>query len=74
MAVRDFKLTSSLLLKFKAGVDLKGNDIIKTVNLRKVKTTASHQDIYDVAQAINALVDGIPAGIARQDVMELINE
>ncbi|CDF57340.1 DUF1659 domain-containing protein [Thermobrachium celere] len=74
MAVRDLKQSSTLLIKFKVGVDSRGNDIFKIINLRKVKTTAQHQDIYDVAQAIATLVDGTLSGVLRQDLAELINE
>lgn len=69
MAVKDLKLTTSLVLKFKTG-----GDVTKAVTLRKVKTTANHQDVYDVAQLIFGLIDGTAAGIQRQDVSELINE
>jgi len=74
MAIRDLKQASTLLIKFKVGVDSRGNDIFKVINLRKVKTTAQHQDIYDVAQSIATLVDGTLSGVLRQDLSELINE
>lgn len=74
MAVRDFKLSTTVSLKFKVGVDSKGNDIIKIVNLKKVKTTATHQDIFDVALVLSPLVEGAAVGVLRQDVSELINE
>ncbi|WDC84882.1 DUF1659 domain-containing protein [Caloramator sp. mosi_1] len=74
MAIRDFKQSSTLLMKFNFGVDSRGNDIIKVLNLRKVKPTADHQAVYDTALSISTLVDGNLTEVLRQEVLELVNE
>ncbi|MBZ4664595.1 MAG: hypothetical protein JG776_2319 [Caloramator sp.] len=74
MAVKDFKQSSTLLMKFNMGVDARGNDIIKVVNLRKVKPQADHQAVFETAQSISTLVDGNLTEVLRQEVLELVNE
>lgn len=73
MAVSGTKLTTTLVLKVKSGVDEAGKDIIKSVNFRKVKTSALEQDIFDVAQGIAVVLKYPVNGVLRQDVNELIS-
>lgn len=73
MAVNQVKLTSALLLKVKSGVDTNGNDVFKNISLKKVKTTALEQDVFDVAQGLAVVLKNPVDGIMRQDVNELIS-
>lgn len=73
MAVNQVKLTSALLLKVKSGVDTNGNDVFKNISLKKVKTTALEQDVFDVAQGLAGVLKNPVDGIMRQDVNELIS-
>lgn len=73
MAVNQVKLTSALVLKVKSGVDTNGNDVFKNISLRKVKTTALEQDVFDVAQGLAGVLKNPVDGILRQDVNELIS-
>lgn len=74
MPVSGLKISSSLVLRVKTGVDGSGNDILSTVTLRRVKTSAPDQDLYDTAQGISALLKNPVDSILRQDVNELINQ
>lgn len=73
MAVNQVRLTSALILKVKSGVDTNGNDVFKNISLKKVKTTALEQDIFDVAQGIAGVLKNPVQGIMRQDLNELIS-
>lgn len=73
MAVNQVRLTSALLLKVKSGVDTNGNDVFKNISLKKVKTTALEQDVFDVAQGFAVVLKNPVEGIMRQDVNELIS-
>jgi len=55
MAVSSTKSLTALNLRVKTGVDIKGNDVIKSVTINKVKTNALPQDIYDTAKAFETL-------------------
>jgi hypothetical protein len=73
MAVNQVKLTSALILKVKSGVDTNGNDVFKNISLKKVKTAAPEQDVFDVAQGLASVLKNPVDGILRQDVNELIS-
>jgi hypothetical protein len=68
------KLTSALVLKVKSGVDANGNDLFKNITLKKVKTSAPEQDLFDVAQGIGALLNTPVEGIFRQNLDEMISQ
>jgi hypothetical protein len=71
--VNTLKLTSALVLKVRTGVDATGNDLFRNISLKKVKPTASEQDMFDVAQAIAAVLNATVSGIFRQDTDEIVN-
>jgi hypothetical protein len=73
MAVNQVKLSSVLVLKVKTGVDSSGNDVFKNISLKKVKTTAADQDVFDVAQGFKNVLKDTVAGIMKQDVNELVS-
>lgn len=74
MAVNQVRLTSALILKVKSGVDSKGNDVFKNISLKKVKTSAAEQDVFDVAQGLAGVLRNPVEGIMRQDLNELISQ
>lgn len=74
MAVNQVRLTSALILKIKSGVDENGNDVFKNISLKKVKTNALEQDIFDIAQGFAGVLRNPVEGIMRQDLNELISQ
>jgi hypothetical protein len=74
MAVSAAKLTSALVIKLRIGVDGKGNDVFKNITFKNVKTSASEQDLFDVAEAIAAVLGSPVEGIFRQNLDELISQ
>jgi hypothetical protein len=74
MMINLVKLTSALVLKVKSGVDANGNDLFKNISLKKVKTTAAEQDLFDVAQGKGALLSTPVEGIFRQNLDEMISQ
>jgi hypothetical protein len=73
MAVNQVKLSSALVLKVKTGVDSSGNDVFKNIALKKVKTAAADQDVFDVAQGFKNVLKDSVTGIMKQDVNELVS-
>lgn len=56
MAVLSTKSTTKLALTLKTGVDASGKDIKKPMNLSKVKVTASDDNLFATAKAIEPLL------------------
>lgn len=73
MAATSTKTLTSLNLKVKTGVDVNGNDILKSVTLSKVKTNALAQDIYDTAKALETLYSFPINQILTQDQNVIAN-
>jgi hypothetical protein len=67
MAAKATKLQTTLLVKYKDGVDAKGKEIIKNMRFSKVKTTATEQDILDVALEIEKILGKTLDEIIRED-------
>lgn len=67
MAAKITKLSSSLVLKYIDGVDAKGKEIIKTQRFAKVKTTATEQNLLDVAMEMEKLLGKSLNEIIRED-------
>ncbi|SKA75681.1 Protein of unknown function [Caloramator quimbayensis] len=74
MAVNGVKVSSNLVLRVRTGVDQNGNDTFDTTTLRKIKTSSSDQDLFDVAQSIGTLLKNPIDAVLRQDVNELVNQ
>lgn len=74
MAVSSVRLTSALVLKSKTGVDAGGSDVFKNITLKRVKTAAAEQDVFDVAKGIALVLKNPVSGILRQDVNEIISQ
>jgi hypothetical protein len=73
MAVQSSVVKSALTLKYKEGVDLSGNDIIKAKKFSNVKTDAVDSDIYALAVALSPLMKYPVMDIVRSDENILIN-
>ena len=67
MAAKATKLQTTLLVKYKDGVDAKGKDIIKSQRFSKVKTKATEQDIFDVAIEIEKILGKTLDEVIRED-------
>lgn len=74
MAVVSTKMQSSVILKYKTGVDDNGNDVFESQKFGKVSTTSQDQEVYDVAEAIGTLVSYPVTQIIRDDQSSIINE
>lgn len=73
MAATASKLQTTLVLKYKDGVDQKGKEIIKSQRFSKVKTTASDQNIYDVSVEIEKLLGKTLDEIVKEDQSSIMN-
>lgn len=56
MAATSTKLQNTLVLKYKAGVNKNGKDVIKKQSFKSIKPAATEQDMYDVAKQIETLL------------------
>jgi len=74
MAVRSTKVQSTMVLKFKTGVDETGKDIIKSQRFSKVKVIATDENILLVGQAFGTLLKYPLVEVAREDENQIINE
>ena len=74
MAVVSTPIESVLVAQYQVGVSAGGAPISRQRSLSGIKTTASHQDIYDVATALFALLDYPLLEVRRDDRSELIEE
>ena len=73
MAATSTKLQTALVLKYKDGVNEKGKELIKKQRFSKVKTTASEQDVYDVALEIQKLLGKTLDEVIREDQSSIMN-
>ena len=67
MAAKATKLQTTLLVKYEDGVDANGKGIIKNVRFSKVKTTATEQNILDVAVEIEKILGKTLDEVIRED-------
>ncbi|MBI6873454.1 MULTISPECIES: DUF1659 domain-containing protein [Clostridium] len=73
MAATATKLQTTLVIKYKDGVDAKGKEIIKSQRFSKVKTTATEQDIYDVSVEVGKLLGKTLDEVIREDQSGIMN-
>ena len=71
MAVIATKGTTKLSLSLKTGIDTSGKDIIKPMNLAKVKTTAVDDNLHATAKAIEPLLKYTVVSIEKTDSYSL---
>lgn len=70
MAVEANTLSTRMQLKYIDGVDVDGNNIIKTKSYSNVKADATDQSIYDIASAMSALQTKTLEGVHK--VMDVV--
>ena len=73
MAATATKLNSTLVIKYKDGVDQKGKEIIKKQRFAKVKPTATEQALYDTALEIEKLLGKTLDEVLREDQSGIMN-
>lgn len=73
MSAKTTKLSSTLVLKYIDGVDAKGKDIIKTQRFAKVKTTATEENLLDVAIEMEKLLGKSLNEVIREDENGITN-
>jgi hypothetical protein len=74
MAVKSTKVQSTMNVKFKTGIDAKGNDILKNQRFSKVKVTAGDSNILAIGTVLGALLKYPMVDVAREDINIIINE
>jgi hypothetical protein len=73
MAATATKLQTTLVIKYKDGVDESGKEIIKSQRFSKVKTTATEQDLYNVSVEIGKLLGKTLDELIREDQSGIMN-
>jgi hypothetical protein len=71
MAVLSVKDSSKLVLTTITGVDAKGDDVKKSMNLSKIKVTATDDTLFATAKAIEPLLKYPVVQIGRDDSYSL---
>lgn len=74
MAVVKQPYSCSMKLRYQNGVNAKGDPVYVNRTYSKVKVTATDQDLYDVAQALNGLQTNSLHSVCRVDDGELLNQ
>lgn len=74
MAVTATPLESILVARYQTGVTVSGSPILRQKSLAGVKTTATDQDVYDVATALFNLLQYPLIDVRRDNRFDLINE
>lgn len=73
MAATTTKLSSTLVIKYKDGVDKNGKEIIKKQRFAKIKTTATEQALFDTAVEIGKLLGKTLDEVLREDQSGIMN-
>lgn len=73
MAATSTKLNSTLVIKYKDGLDEKGKEIIKKQRFTKIKPTATEQAVYDTALEIEKLLGKTLDEVLREDQSGITN-
>ncbi|MBK5251245.1 MAG: DUF1659 domain-containing protein [Peptostreptococcaceae bacterium] len=74
MAVVSQAKDSKLRIKYIEGIDVEGNNIVKTKTYSKVKAESADADVYAAADAMMNLQSKSIEEIARIDEEELVDE
>ncbi|GAB6179386.1 DUF1659 domain-containing protein [Desulfotomaculum defluvii] len=74
MAVIKEPFTCSMQMRYQQGVNSNGDPVFVNRTFSKIKVTATDQDIYDVALALNSLQNSPMLAVYRVDDAELINQ
>lgn len=73
MALEVRPMESRLMIQFDQGVNEKGNKVIRSKTLSKVKNTTTAQDVYDVALVIANLQTYPVVTVRKVGQDELVN-
>lgn len=71
MAVNTVAQDSKFKIQLDAGVDEKGKPIIKSKTFSNVKSTATNDDVYDVANSLAELQELSLISVRRIDEIEI---
>jgi hypothetical protein len=74
MAVTSTLVKSALNIRFKAGVDEAGKDIIKAKSYSNIKVTSTEDDLLLIGTALGSLMQYEFTGIVRSDDKVIVNE
>jgi len=74
MAVVSTPVSSALSIKFKAGIDSNGKDIIKAKKFSNVKVTAAPDKLLEIGTALGSLLKNEFVSVGRTDESVLVNE
>ncbi len=72
MAVVSQARESKMKIKYVDGLDVEGNNIIRTKTYSNIKAAAVDEDVYGVADAMMGLQTKVVEEIARVDEEELV--
>lgn len=74
MSTKSTKVQSTMIVRFKDGVNAKGDDVIKGQRFSKIKVNALDADIFEVGTAIGSLLRFPVVQIVREDENNIVNE
>ncbi|MDD4334159.1 MAG: DUF1659 domain-containing protein [Desulfotomaculaceae bacterium] len=74
MAINKVPTGSVLKLVFNVGIGNNGNPVFRTKSLNNVKSTATDQDLFDVAATVADMMDYTLSGISRVDNAQLAED
>ncbi|WP_081963066.1 DUF1659 domain-containing protein [Desulfosporosinus sp. HMP52] len=74
MAVSTTSLNSTLIVKYQTGTTPTGGPELKQKSLNDLKSTASEQDVYDVAEALFSLGQNPVINVLLRKNFELLDE
>jgi hypothetical protein len=73
MAVQNTLVNTAMSIRFKAGIDALGNDIVKAKKYSNVKVTAADADVLLIATTLGTLMKDEVLEIVRSNDSLLIN-
>lgn len=74
MAVKSILLESTMVIKYKTGVDKNGKDVIKGGRFNKIKLNSTDEDLFAVGEALGTLLKYPVLQVTRENESHLINE
>jgi hypothetical protein len=74
MAALSTRVQSNMVIKFKAGLDEDGKDIIKGQRFSKLKVTSVDEDILLIGDALGQLINDEVVEIVREDQTIIVNQ
>lgn len=74
MATKSTRVQSAMVVKFKAGVDAGGKDIIKGQRFSKLKVTSNDEDILAVGTSFGGLLENELVDVSREDQSIIVNQ